>query len=938
MPRSLRSNTFRVGVWAGVLALTLCASIATAQDGTWSIVTPGGPSPRHQHGAIYDPIGDRMIVFGGAETIDETWALSLGGTPAWTNLAPGSRPSGRKAMATVYDPVRRRFLIFGGYAGSDYTNEVWALPLEGDPEWVLLAPAGTRPSNRMFTLAIYDPLRDRIVVFGGHPTELNDVWELTLSGTPNWNQIFPGGEPPSPRYGHAGIYDPIGDRLIVFGGTTGSNQTWALTLSGIPTWNRIASSGTVPPGRVYPTAVYDEANARMVLHGGASQNDTWALSLIGTPTWSRLLPDGPVASTRVLHTAIYQSTAGRMVVFGGSGNGAEVAILSWNDPRLPTTLEASTSPNPSACGEEVTLSLTVQPATATGLVVVTVNGSVVGNVTLADGSASLPLSGLIAGPNTIGTSYEGDAGHRPSVAGSITQNVGVGPTSLTLVSSENPSVFGMPITLTATCSDSTATGTVQYFLGPSTTPFSSAPLLGGTAATTVTTLPAGAHTIIAKYPGAGCHGPSSDSLHQVIMPIETAVSILATPNPSAHAQSITVSVAIAPVTATGTVDILDGPTLVATLPLVGGAATLQTSGLAVGDHPLTAAYPGDSNHVAATSPVHVQAVLARNPSIVSVRDVPADQGGRVYLAWRCPIDRPGINIVTGYRVWRGLPLFADAIAAGLQTSESAGALIMRHPIVRPDGSVEEFFWEAIALLPADHLVNYAYTAPTTVDSIPGAPQYTPFLVTALTADPFVSYPSAPDSGYSIDNLEPEAPEGFGGGYAVNTVSMQWAPNTEADLAGYRIHRAPAPDFVPDASNLVATVTGTNFEEVIEEAVFYKLAAIDAHGNASAYVRFDLVSMLDGTTPVRRVFGLAAISPNPARGGSVRARFDLPDEKPATLEVFDVLGRRVVHHEVGSLGAGSHQLRLGDGTLRPGVYRVLLRQADHVQSRRFTVLN
>jgi len=55
-----------------------------------------------------------------------------------------------------------------------------------------LSPTGTPPSARYDHTAIYDPLRDRMVVFGGFDeTRLNDVWELW------WNPALAVEDPPS---------------------------------------------------------------------------------------------------------------------------------------------------------------------------------------------------------------------------------------------------------------------------------------------------------------------------------------------------------------------------------------------------------------------------------------------------------------------------------------------------------------------------------------------------------------------------------------------------------------------------------------------------------------------------------------------------------------------------------------------------------------------
>ncbi|HZM27053.1 MAG TPA: kelch repeat-containing protein, partial [Gemmatimonadales bacterium] len=141
-------------------------------------------------------------------------------------------PAGRYAPAAIYDPVRDRMVVFGGVNDVSNHNDVWALSLAGSPAWSELTPAGTPPSARYAHAAIYDPVRDRMVVFGGSDPHLrNDVWALSLAGSPAWSELIPAGIPPAARDEHTAIYDPVRDRMVVFGGSGNRNDVWALSLA-----------------------------------------------------------------------------------------------------------------------------------------------------------------------------------------------------------------------------------------------------------------------------------------------------------------------------------------------------------------------------------------------------------------------------------------------------------------------------------------------------------------------------------------------------------------------------------------------------------------------------------------------------------------------------------------------------------------------------------
>ena len=270
------------------------------------------PPPRSDHTAIYDPGGQRMVVAGGSTDfayLSDTWSLSLGSNPQWSKLA--DFPLGpRLDHAAIYDPRRARMLIFGGASPTssgaiEKMNDVWALSLTGTPAWTELHPAGTPPSRRGFMTAVYDAARDRMLIFGGADTSFitdstgGETWSLDLSPTPTWERITAPGSPGG-RAWHTSIYDPIGDRMLVFGGVTHTGESadvWSLSLATDSFgWTRLNPSGDQPPPRMFASSAYDSRRNRLVTYTGQYDRDaqsdptigdTWALNLGGdapTPT------------------------------------------------------------------------------------------------------------------------------------------------------------------------------------------------------------------------------------------------------------------------------------------------------------------------------------------------------------------------------------------------------------------------------------------------------------------------------------------------------------------------------------------------------------------------------------------------------------------------------------------------------------------------------
>jgi hypothetical protein len=357
-----------------------CWALALGATPAWTEFWPSGtpPAARWYHSTIYDPVGGRMIVCGGTSTSStkpgDTYALDLASS-SWSFLWPTENlPAARSSHTAIYDPVRDRMIVYGGVTNSGasvYTDDVWTLSLSVDPEWTrILEQTSTGPIYGGGSSAIYDPVRDQMIVFGGYCAGApnygysNDVWTLNLSGAPSWHRRSPLGPLPGVRCSHSAIYDPVRDRLLVFGGyyvfSGYLHDVWALSLSGTMAWTQLHPSGYLPQGRAGHVAAYDPLRDRMLIFGGAygtstSFDDTWALSLADTSTWTLLTPTGP-APQRSSEPGFYDPIRDRLVVFGyswGSSMLNDVRALSLADPPSWSTLSPAGAPARSRNGSSV---------------------------------------------------------------------------------------------------------------------------------------------------------------------------------------------------------------------------------------------------------------------------------------------------------------------------------------------------------------------------------------------------------------------------------------------------------------------------------------------------------------------------------------------------------------------------------------------------------
>jgi len=89
----------------------------------WTELTPTniGPVARSGHNAVYDVVNNRMTIYGGFDgtnILTDAWVLAWAngqaGPSVWLPLSPSPEGPPRRFHSAVYDPVSNEMLIFGG--------------------------------------------------------------------------------------------------------------------------------------------------------------------------------------------------------------------------------------------------------------------------------------------------------------------------------------------------------------------------------------------------------------------------------------------------------------------------------------------------------------------------------------------------------------------------------------------------------------------------------------------------------------------------------------------------------------------------------------------------------------------------------------------------------------------------------------------------------
>ncbi len=262
-------------------------------------------------------------------------------TVAWQCIDRGWQsadlePIPRFASGLVADPSRNVLFTFGGmysWAGGPYENATTWEWRSAAGDWVKRNSI-VSPSARDSHSLAYDPVRRKIVLFGGFElgspnTVRADTWEFDTQ-TGQWNQCFPAVSPPA-RQGAAMVFDePSGVILMVGGedayGTVMNTELWV--------WD--GGNWTTRPQTVAPTTlsfsplVSESTRGHYLCLGPSGVSltaTTWRFDSIGN-TWTQLNP-AHQPPARWTHALIPDSDRRRIVLYGGKSVTGSLLGDTW---------------------------------------------------------------------------------------------------------------------------------------------------------------------------------------------------------------------------------------------------------------------------------------------------------------------------------------------------------------------------------------------------------------------------------------------------------------------------------------------------------------------------------------------------------------------------------------------------------------------------------
>lgn len=284
-----------------------------------------------------------------------------------------------------------------------------------------------------------------------------------------------------------------------------------------------------------------------------------------------------------------------------------------------------------------TAGVTSSTGVPTGSVTFNAGGNVLGTVTLsAQGGATLTVSSLPVGSNSITAVYGGDANYTSNTSAALNETVSLAQPVVMLSGPANAVDVGSAVLLTGTLTGAgvTPTGTLSLTDG-ATTLSSQTAAANGRFSFSTSSLGLGTHTLSVVYSGDSDNSAATSATISVtiqLAPTATAVSTSANPGIVGQPITLTASVASESSGLSGSVSFMDGATMLGSAPLsASGTASLTIPALGFGVHSITASYGGDAAHAVSGSATLTQRMMEPATATLTSNVNPAIAGADVAL-------------------------------------------------------------------------------------------------------------------------------------------------------------------------------------------------------------------------------------------------------------------------------------------------------------------
>jgi hypothetical protein len=314
--------------------------------------------------------------------------------------------------------------------------------------------------------------------------------------------------------------------------------------------------------------------------------------------------------------------------------------------------------------------------------------------------------------------------------------------------------------------------------------------------------------------------------------------------------------------------------------------------------------------------------VSAEPVISAIDDIGNDQGRQVKITFaRSGHDQATASTpIVHYEAYRR----NDATPA---TAFGAALLPGRHLL--------DLGWTQVGDVNSHGHDGYSIDVPTIGDSTVTLGQYrSTFFVRAATSDPLGYFDSPADSGYSLDNLAPGAPQNF----VYDAGDLAWDESKATDFDYFTVYGSNTDSF--GAATVVDYSVSPALDVMASPYVYYYVTATDFSGNEGKPAKVNTLSGAGGA-PTSYVLSVSNY-PNPFNP-STTVSYTVPARGPVTVAVYDARGARIatlIRNEDRPAGAYTVEWdgRTDAGaTASSGVYFVRIDQNGTTRAKKITLL-
>ncbi len=307
--------------------------------------------------------------------------------------------------------------------------------------------------------------------------------------------------------------------------------------------------------------------------------------------------------------------------------------------------------------------------------------------------------------------------------------------------------------------------------------------------------------------------------------------------------------------------------------------------------------------------VSMQAIMnnAIDGEIVSIEDVPNDQGNRVRIVWDKFVD--------------------DGVAVDP---------VDMYVVKRFDG---DDAWTNVGVpVMADGSPRYALQVGTLYNAVEGDTAWAEFKVVAI-AQSGMAHESLPGTGFSIDNLIPHPPVNVLASVAGQSIDIAWEAPEDTDIQYYQVYRSTTSGFPLDEASLVTETTDLTFTDASMDfgTYYYVVTAVDFNGNIgepSVEATAEILSVDAGILPIE--YALSQNYPNPFNPVTT-INFSLPENGKVQLTVYNAMGQVVDELVNRNMEVGHHSITFRADHLPSGVYFYTITSNNFIETRKMVLL-